>query len=164
MMGLVEKFLVLVNGLPGSGKSTLSRALAPTLGAQFLSKDDVKEALAARVDDPAIVAGNGGVAMDAVWAMARASSVSVVIDSWWFRPRDLAFAAAGIRRVRADRAVEVWCRVPAETARARYAGRRRAALHQDDRRLAEDWDQWAEQAAPLGILPTVVAAWHHACA
>jgi predicted kinase len=37
--------LVLVNGLPGSGKSTLGAALTPLLRAEFLSKDAVKEAL-----------------------------------------------------------------------------------------------------------------------
>ncbi|MFD6222466.1 AAA family ATPase [Nocardia asteroides] len=42
----MDKLLVLINGLPGSGKSTLGRALAPKLHAQFLSKDTVKVSLA----------------------------------------------------------------------------------------------------------------------
>lgn len=38
--------VVLVNGLPGSGKTTLAKALADTLGLPLFSKDRVKETLA----------------------------------------------------------------------------------------------------------------------
>ncbi|MFC8042549.1 AAA family ATPase [Nocardia sp. NPDC057353] len=151
----MTELLVLVNGLPGSGKSTVGRALAAALGAQFLAKDVVKEALADCVDDAAGVAALGGVAMDAVWALARAVPGTVVVDSWWFRPRDLHLARAGLERCAAERAVEVWCDVPAETARSRYADRRRPAFYQDQQRLAEHWDTWAAHAAPLGLTPTV---------
>ncbi|WP_198163801.1 AAA family ATPase [Nocardia violaceofusca] len=82
------RLLVLVNGLPGAGKSTVGQALARVLGARFLSKDTVKEGLAACVDDPADLPDLGGVAMDAVWSLARTSPTSVVIDSWWFAPRE----------------------------------------------------------------------------
>ncbi|MGW6727233.1 AAA family ATPase [Nocardia sp. NPDC055029] len=147
---------MLVNGLPGSGKSTLGRSLAHTLEAQFLSKDIVKEALATCVDDALTIPEIGGIAMDALWALARATPETVVVDSWWFKPRDLQFAAAGIKQSGADLVVEVWCDVPAEVARVRYASRRRTVLHRDEQRLAEDWTVWAEQAEPLGLMPTVV--------
>ncbi|MFD4431333.1 AAA family ATPase [Nocardia sp. NPDC058497] len=152
----MDKLLVLVNGLPGSGKSTLGRSLAQTLGAQFLSKDIVKEALATCVEGALAIPEIGGIAMDALWALARATPETVVIDSWWFKPRDLQLAAAGVKRSAADLAVEVWCDAPAEVARARYAARRRAPLHRDDQRLADDWTVWAEQAEPLGLTPVVV--------
>ncbi len=147
---------MLVNGLPGSGKSTVGRPLAAALGAQFLATDVVQEALADCVDDAAGVAALGGVAMDAVWALARAVPGAVVVDSWWFRPRDLHVARAGLDRCAAARAVEVWCDVPAETARHRAATRRRPAFYQDERRLAEHWDSWAAHAAPLALTPTVL--------
>ncbi|MEV5837248.1 AAA family ATPase [Nocardia sp. NPDC052112] len=152
----MDKLLVLVNGLPGSGKSTLGRSLAQTLGAQFLSKDIVKEALATCVDDALAIPAIGGIAMDALWALARATPETVVIDSWWFKPRDLQFAKVGIAQTGAELAVEVWCDAPAEVAKARYANRRRAALYQDEQRLANDWTLWAEQAEPLGLTPTIV--------
>lgn len=152
----VDKLLVLVNGLPGSGKSTLGRSVAQALGAQFLSKDIVKEALAACVDNALAIPAIGGIAMDALWALARATPETVVIDSWWFKPRDLQFAKVGIEQTEADLAVEVWCDVPAEVARARYTSRRRAALYQDEQHLADDWTAWAGQAEPLGLTPTVV--------
>ncbi len=152
----VDKLLVLVNGLPGSGKSTLGRALARTLNARFLSKDVVKEALAACLDDSDDLHALGGIAMDTVWAMAQAIPGTVVIDSWWFTPRDLHFADSGIQRTGASHAVEIWCDVPADLAKARYANRNRAALHRDEQRLADDWDAWAAQAAPLELTPTLV--------
>ncbi len=146
---------MLVNGLPGSGKSTLGVALARTLRAEFISKDAVKEALAGCVTEIDTVRELGGIAMDTVWALARTVPRDVVVDSWWFRPRDLRFARAGVEKVAPGRFVEIWCDVPAEVARARYAGRRRAALYQDERRLAEDWDTWAARAAPLGLGPVL---------
>ncbi|PSR68265.1 hypothetical protein C8258_10515 [Nocardia sp. MDA0666] len=156
MMGRVGRLLVLVNGLPGAGKSTVGQALARVLGARFLSKDTVKKALAACVDDPAGLPDLGGVAMDAVWSLARTSPTSVVIDSWWFAPRDREFARAGIEKVGADRAVEVWCDAPAAVARARYTRRRRADFFHDNERLSTHWDLWADQATPLGLVPLVV--------
>ncbi|MEV6138181.1 AAA family ATPase [Nocardia sp. NPDC051990] len=105
----MDKLLVLVNGLPGSGKSTLGRSLAESLNAQFLSKDAVKEALADCLDDAAELRTLGGIAMDTVWALARAIPGTVVIDSWWFKPRDLHFARTGIRNTGASHAVEIWC-------------------------------------------------------
>ncbi len=156
MIGRMGTLLVLVNGLPGAGKSTVGQALARVLGARFLSKDVVKEALATCVEDPAGLPDLGGVAMDAVWSLARTSPTSVVIDSWWFAPRDRQFARAGIEKVGADRAVEVWCHVPAHVAKARYTRRRRADFFHDDERLRTQWDIWADQATPLHLTPIVV--------
>ncbi|WP_040835215.1 AAA family ATPase [Nocardia brevicatena] len=152
----MEKLLVLVNGLPGSGKTTLGQALAPTMDARFLQKDAVKEALAGCVAGAADLPTLGGIAMDAIWSLVQASSTTAIIDSWWFRPRDLEFARAGIGKARADRVVEVWCDVPADIARARYTNRCRAALHRDEQRVIRDWHIWAERAEPLGLTPTVL--------
>ncbi|MCM6774552.1 hypothetical protein NDR86_13820 [Nocardia sp. CDC141] len=76
--------------------------------------------------------------MDTVWALAKASPVDVVIDSWWFKLRDLAFARAGIEQAGARRIVEIWCDVPAATARAHYTSRQRSAIYRDERHLAEN--------------------------
>ncbi|MFI6047055.1 AAA family ATPase [Nocardia sp. NPDC051321] len=151
----MAEFLVLVNGLPGAGKSTLGRPLAAALGGTFLSKDAVKEALAECVGDDAVIPALGGIAMDAVWALAQAVSGTVVVDSWWFRPRDSGFARAGIEKAGADRVVEVWCDIPADVARRRYVSRRRGASYCDEQRLTDEWDTWAAQAVPLGLAPIV---------
>lgn len=151
----MDKLLVLVNGLPGSGKSTLGAALAPILRAEFLSKDAVKEALAGCRTESGTASDLGGIAMDTVWALARAAPRDVVVDSWWFRPRDLRFAQSGVELVAPGRFAEIWCDTPAEVARARYAARRRAALYRDEQRLAADWDTWAARATPLGLGPVL---------
>ncbi|WP_147915648.1 AAA family ATPase [Ruania zhangjianzhongii] len=148
--------LVLINGMPGSGKTTLAGPLAVDLGAQLLSKDGVKEALADMlVATTWAVPQLGAIAMDTTWALAGAASGTVVIESFWFRPRDLRFAEEGIRTAGARSVVEVWCDVPVELARTRYARRTRHAVHEDDRRLTLDWETWAEQAEPLALGPVM---------
>ncbi|WP_230329190.1 AAA family ATPase [Nocardia aurantiaca] len=146
--------LVLVNGLPGAGKTTLRVALSRFLNTWFLSKDAIKEALAGCLENAVEVTELGVVATDTVWT--KESPVDVVIDSWWFKPRNLALARAGIERSGARRVVEVWCDIPADVARSRYASRQRAAIHRDRQRLAENWDDWAAHAGPLGLAPTLM--------
>ena len=62
---------------------------------------------------------------------------------------------AELRAAGAARAVEVWCEVPADVARGRYATRMRSALHDDAPRLAEDRDDWATRAEPLALTPVL---------
>lgn len=151
----VPNEVVLINGMPGSGKTTLAGPLAAELGAQLLSKDGVKEALAGMLVAPTGVPQLGAIAMETIWALAGATTDTVLIESFWFRPRDLRFAEEGLRGVRARSVVEVWCDVPVELAHARYARRTRHAVHEDNRRLTEDWETWAEQAVPLALTPVI---------
>jgi hypothetical protein len=88
----VATALVLVNGLPGAGKTTLAAGLAGELGAVLLSKDAVKEALATVLPDSVVVPDLGVVAIESVWNLAARLPGVVVVESWWFRPRDLRFA------------------------------------------------------------------------
>ncbi len=145
--------VVMVNGLPGSGKSSLGPRLAVALGAAYLAKDRIKEALSDAVVTE--VPGLGAIAMDTVWALAASLPGTVVVDSWWFRPRDLADARDGLARTGATGTVEVWCDVPADVARARYVARRRPAVHRDTERLATEWAGWAAEAEPLGLGPVI---------
>ncbi|MEV6522702.1 AAA family ATPase [Longispora sp. NPDC051575] len=151
--------IVLVNGLPGAGKSTLAALLAVELGALALSKDRLKEALADAVAPAPTTAVTGptlgAVAMGAVWALAAHHPGTVLIDSWWFRPRDLEHAREGLATTGAMSALEIWCEVPTETARIRCATRERHPIHQDGHRLATDWPRWAAEAAPLALTPVI---------
>ncbi|AGZ45966.1 AAA family ATPase [Actinoplanes friuliensis] len=145
--------VVMVNGLPGSGKSSLAPRLAAALGAACLEKDRIKEALAEAVVTE--VPDLGAVAMETVWSLAAAVSGMAVVDSWWFRPRDLDHARTGITRTGATATVEVWCDVPPELARARFIARKRPGVHADTERLATQWAGWATQAEPLALGPVL---------
>lgn len=129
--------LILVNGLPGSGKTTLADALAALGGYPLLVKDRIKEGLAPVLGGPSV--SLGPIAMDTAWAAAGQLPGTVVLDSWWFRPRDLGQARAGLARTGATRVVEVWCSAGNELTRLRYRDRVRDPLHRDSERLA-DWD------------------------
>ena len=145
--------VVMVNGLPGAGKSALGPGLADAVGGIYLSKDRVKEGLAAAVT--AEVPALGAVSMETVYALAAALPGRVVIDSWWFRPRDLGYARAGLTRCGATAWVEVWCEVPAALSRSRFEARRRPAFYQDAERLATQWSRWAAEAEPLALGPVI---------
>ncbi|MDI6102417.1 AAA family ATPase [Actinoplanes sp. NEAU-A12] len=147
--------LILINGLPGSGKSTLAGRLAPTLRVPLIGKDALKEAMAGAVPGVPPKA-LGRAAAQVMWELAAATPGTVVLESWWFRPRDLAFVTEGVARSGARTTVEIWCAVPPEVALDRYRARRRAALHQDDERVRDDWPRWMAEAEPLGIGPTIV--------
>ena len=62
---------MLVGGWPASGKTTLARALAVELGAPYLSKDEVKEALMDALGTPATVEESRRLLGPAVWELVR---------------------------------------------------------------------------------------------
>ncbi|WP_285686628.1 AAA family ATPase [Actinoplanes sp. NBRC 103695] len=137
--------VLLVNGLPGAGKTTLSRQLAPLLGMPLFSKDALKESLGIP----------GRAAAEMLWDLAAATPGEVMLESWWFRPRDLDFASAGLRQSGAGSVLEIWCRVRPEVARERFVRRQRPPLYEDAQRLADSWDRWAAEATPLGVGQTI---------
>jgi predicted kinase len=147
--------VVLVNGYPGSGKSTVGAALAAELDAPFLSKDRVKEALASAVSFPGPRTAFGAVAMETAWNLAAAIGERVVVDSWWFRPRDRDHAIDGLRACGAQATVEVWCDVPAALARTRYEARTRNPIHEDNRDMTHEWARWETEGQPLAIGPVI---------
>jgi predicted kinase len=146
----VAEFLVLVNGLPGSGKSTLAGQLAATLRVPLISKDAIKETLT-DLSSAEAGAAAGVAASEAMWDVAAATPGLVVLESWWFRPRDLGYVRNGLRRCGDPPAVEIWCSVPAAVALARVKRRKRAAVHRDEEHVAAHWTTWVAGAEPLGV-------------
>jgi predicted kinase len=151
----VAREIVLVNGFPGSGKTTVGALLATHMCAPFLSKDRVKEALADALDCPELRATLGMTAMETIWSLAAHVRERVIIDSWWFRPRDFEHAISGLRKCGASSVVEVWCDVPIALAQDRYRQRIRHDVHQDTREMLKEWAQWESEGRPLGIGPVI---------
>lgn len=136
---------VLVGGWPGSGKTTLSSALASELGIPHLSKDVVKEALMDAAGPPSDVAASRRLGRAAVYALLGAARgcPSAVVDSTWYP-----YAKPLVRSLPGP-IVEVRCLVPREIARERYLRRARDQRHLDD--LRDEAELWGEEVAPLGL-------------
>ena len=110
---------VVVAGVPGSGKTTLARALAVELGLPLLSKDTIKEALfdALGTGDLAWSQKLGGASHRVLRALA-ADARAAVLESHFHR----GVAEAELESLGSPM-VQVYCRCPLDVAVARYLAR-----------------------------------------
>ncbi|WP_309130718.1 ATP-binding protein [Brevibacterium sp.] len=143
--------VILVNGLPASGKSTLASELAEAADVPFLSVDEVLERLVDSVNyrfprDPA-----HNLAHRVAWELASLVDDTVVIESFWAIERDRDSVREGLRTAGARAVVEVWCDAPLEEAVERYENRDRHGIHEDDPNDIELW----RTSAPLEFGPVV---------
>jgi predicted kinase len=154
-----DKTVILVNGIPASGKSTLARALAQHFGLPYLSLDGIKEPFMAQLDkvDRELNRRLGYAAYQAIWSMvAQAPQRCIyVIDAWYgFQPRELLrqyLREAGVTQV-----LEVWNQISAKLAAERYAARlgQRSTGHPGAEYLPE-LRALAERAMPMAIGPVI---------
>jgi predicted kinase len=154
-----DKTVILVNGIPASGKSTLARTLAQHFGLPYLSLDGIKEPFMAQLDnvDRELNRRLGYAAYQAIWSMvAQAPQRCIyVIDAWYgFQPRELLrqyLREAGVTQV-----LEVWNQISAKLAAERYASRlgQRSAGHPGAEYLPE-LRALAERAMPMAIGPVI---------
>ena len=120
------KRLVIVNGVPASGKSGVAALLAQETGWPVLSLDTVKNPFLeeiADVDRP-FNRKLGRASLKAMFAVLRDApdGTTVIMDAWFgFQPRD--FVAALIGGIGVDSIAEIWCSAPPEVIGARYGAR-----------------------------------------
>ncbi|MGE3621371.1 MAG: AAA family ATPase [Acidimicrobiia bacterium] len=175
--------LVLVGGLPGTGKSTLAAGLGDATGATVLRSDEVRKELAGiPTDRPADAAFGAGIYAGASTAatyrtlleragVALAMGETVVLDASW---SDASWRAQA-RRVAEEAAadvVELRCELPEAVAAARIAARRAAGGDPSDATaeiaaaMAAAFDAWpsavpvdtTDRAAALATATTAFAA------
>jgi aminoglycoside phosphotransferase family enzyme/predicted kinase len=173
--------LVLIGGLPGTGKSTLARAIADRAGWQVLRSDEIrKEHGGNTASQPAPSAYGEGLytderraaTYDALLSAARRAlelGESVVLDASWSEARWRA-AATTVARASASDVIALRCVAPEPVAHERIAHRRVSGTDPSDADeriatvMAGTFDPWPEALdiptdRPLpDVLVTVAAA------
>ena len=168
------KRVVLVNGIPASGKSTLTRALSQRFGWPVLTLDSLKEPFMACFA-PVDRQRNrqlGCAAYQAIWNIVGQSPAGQIwlIDAWFgFQPRVL--LEQGLKQAGVEAVLELWMKITPDDAVARYQARltQRLPGHPGAEYLPE-LRQLAQQAEPMALGPvlqvnacnpqeTVVARW-----
>ncbi|MCH9728173.1 MAG: AAA family ATPase [Actinomycetia bacterium] len=130
--------LIIVAGGPGSGKTTLSTALAAQLGAHVISTDDVRR----RLQDEGVISGPAGELNAGLYSPANVAAVydevmkqaeiwlgrghSVILDGTWRDPQERG-RVHQLSDLISVPIVEFNCTVPIVEASARVAGRPRSS-------------------------------------
>jgi glucokinase len=146
-----------VNGIPGSGKSTLCRSLGPALGLPVLAKDAIKESLfdTLGIVDRAWSMKLGLASAKTIWALVPTMAGPVLLDNN-VSPQTRPYFLQDSRNAGVHCIIEVWCDVPTELAFERYAARigtSRHPGHCDESLVAEGIARWAPQNVPAGLGP-----------
>ncbi|MDL2398707.1 ROK family protein [Rhizobium mayense] len=121
-----EKRVVLVNGVPASGKSRLAKLLSQRTGWPVLSLDGIKNPFLEHIGgvDRDFNRTLGRASYQAIWSFIREAPAgsTFIVDAWFgFQPK--AVLEAYIKDAGVDRVAELWCKVPGIVAGERYASR-----------------------------------------
>ncbi|MDR3375905.1 MAG: AAA family ATPase [Ancalomicrobiaceae bacterium] len=151
--------IILVNGVPASGKSTVASIIARRLNLPILTLDTVKEAFFDHlgVGDRDYSRLLGRASYQAIFATIAGfpDGLGAIIDAWHkFVPLEV--LEGHLKRAAARPVIEVWCHAPPEIVAERY--RARAAFRSKGHPPASYADELAVLAAratPLGIAPII---------
>ncbi|MFJ8043354.1 AAA family ATPase [Kitasatospora sp. NPDC096147] len=151
--------VVLVNGVPAAGKTTLARELSRRLRLPLFGKDVIKEAHAGVFgaeppDGRPQREWNrqfGEAASRTLWALLADAPAGAVLESTWPAAETWGHVRDGLRGAGIERALQIWCAVPVELARERHELRHpsRHPVHG----AAPDDREWTERWAGAGPLP-----------
>ncbi|MBZ9673873.1 ROK family protein [Mesorhizobium sp. B3-2-1] len=117
---------VLVNGIPASGKSTVSRGIADRMGWPLLALDTIKNPFLEVLGgaDREFNRTLGRASYQAIWSVvgdAPAGS-TFIVDAWFgFQPRQV--LEDHLRKAGVEHTVEIWCHAPGEVLAERYGAR-----------------------------------------
>nr|WP_156920289.1 bifunctional aminoglycoside phosphotransferase/ATP-binding protein [Segniliparus rugosus] len=171
--------LVLIGGLPGTGKSTLAAALAGEVGAAVVSSDEVRHELkeSGEIAGEAGQYGRGLYAPEAAAKVYRtmldrargalAGGASVVLDASWVQAEQRELAAR-LAEESSAALVELRCVAPQDVAWRRIAARRQSrsdATAEIARDMAADMRPWPTSsevdtaAEPGAALRAALEAW-----
>ena len=131
----MDRRFVVVSGLPGSGKSTVSRRLSPLLGLPVIDKDDI-------LDELFDARGIGDMAWrrllsresDALFRDRAEHSSGALLVSFWHQcgmPADSGTPTDWLQQL-SPRIVNLHCECPVPTAAERFAQRTRHPGHLDE--------------------------------
>ena len=152
--------ILLVNGVPASGKSTVAAVLGRRLSMPVLALDTVKEALFDHlgVGDRDHSRLLGKASYQAIFATIAGfpDGLGAIVDAWHgFQP--LPVLEGHLQRAAAGPVLEIWCHAPPEVIAARYRARVRHPGH-PPAAYAEELAALAARAGSLGIGPTLEVA------
>ena len=120
------KRVLLVNGIPASGKSRLSHTISQRTGWPILALDTVKNPFLEHIEsvDRAFNRTLGKASYQAMFSIIRDAprGSAFIVDAWFgFQPLSLLeehIASAGVTDI-----AEIWCHAPGEVLAERYAAR-----------------------------------------
>jgi hypothetical protein len=90
-----------------------------------------------------------------MWQLAASIPGTAIVESWWYRPRDLEYVAKGIAQSGSPDVVEIWCRIDPKLARDRYESRGRHKIHSMGAASETAWADRTAHAIPLALGPTI---------
>jgi predicted kinase len=134
---VVVPLLVVVTGMPSSGKTTVAEGLAARLALPLIAKDEIKESLyeSLGADDVAASARLGAAAYALIFGLARtmlASNVSLILEANFFHAQERDFMSLPEHRL-----AQLHCHAPLAVLLERYASRSRHAGHRDAEKIKE---------------------------
>ncbi|WP_158784578.1 AAA family ATPase [Pantoea sp. BAV 3049] len=155
------KRVVMVNGIPASGKSSIARELATATGWPILSVDGIKEPFMRQLEhvDRALNRRLGIASYQAIWSVIANApqGCTFIVDAWFgFQPKEN--LVSFLHEAQVTAVAEIWCQLPGELAAQRYESRlaNRLPGHPGAEYIPE-LIALAERAEPMRLGPVYIA-------